>query len=191
MTGATWPTKDDDPSPVAEKQPPQSQQLSHSLSDSEEVQCLERSDDEPAMFVPLRLILVPSEQEKSRYPQNTPPSPRHYPDMRGSTNMAKQLENRKEQFNLKEVLPLSKDHQPENSKPSNDPQWADQDFSKSLYLARSLPSPPESPQTRRKQRHQHQRQTNEDLWHDSEEEALDEKKNEELETQEDLESFEY
>lgn len=192
MTGATWPTNDDNPSPAApEKLQESSQQLNHSLSDlDDDNQSSERSDDEPAMFIPLHMILVPTEEEKNRYIQNTPPSPRHYPDFRDSDNEQQKTQNKKEQFNREENK-HTKDHQLNNSKRPNDPQWADQDFSESLYLAQSLPSPPQSPQSERKRRH-HRLPAHEAIWRDSgEDEPFTEKRNEEVDAQENLDNFEY
>lgn len=157
----TWPTKDEDSS--SEYSPPtQSLQLSAPNVDEEDDEQLlkrERFDDEPKMCIPLRMILIPTEEELNSS-QITPSSSfksfsllANYPDV-------KDLETPtpfKSDFNgdgsgaagkSQQQLPLGFDAE----KQSNDPKWAadPDDLNYSFDIPESPPSPPNSPGFQRK-----------------------------------------
>lgn len=166
----TWPTKDDDCTSSNDPQPTQSQQMSTSLDeadedDEESLKPEPFDDDEPEMCLPLRMILVPTEEELNSS-QMTPSSSfksfslqANYPDLKDLNNM-KQMPATpfKSDFNANgSRAALDKQQQQlhptavavgfDTEKQSNDPKWAaaDPDFNYSFDMPDSLPSPPNSP----------------------------------------------
>ena len=159
----TWPTKDDDCSSSNDPQPTQSQQMSTSLDeaddDEESLKPEPFDDDEPEMCLPLRMILVPTEEELNSS-QMTPSSSfksfslqANYPDLKDLNNM-KQMPATpfKSDFNAngsRAALDKQQQLHPtvvvgfDTEKQSNDPKWAaaDPDFNYSFDMPESLPSP--------------------------------------------------
>lgn len=155
----TWPTNDDDSS--LEDSPPAQSQL---LTDEKEELSLEleQFDDEPEMCIPLRMILIPTEEELNSS-QITPSSSfrnftlhannqdlRHLDDMEHPTPFKSDFdadESRAQLDENQEQLRTGFD----TEKQSNDPEWAaDEDFNYSFDMPQSLPSPPNSPEFQRK-----------------------------------------
>lgn len=159
----TWPTKDDDSS--SEDSPPtQNQLFSTNVTHGKEERPLEleQFDDEPEVCIPLRMILIPTEEELN-LSQITPSSSyrnfslhanhqslRDRDDVEQPTTFESDFdadENRAQLNERQEQMPTGF----ETEKQSNAPEWAtDEDFNYSLDMPPSLLSPPNSPEFQRK-----------------------------------------
>jgi hypothetical protein len=163
----TWPTKDDDSS-SNDSPPTQSQRLpTSSVEDDEKLLEPEGFDDEPEVCIPLRMILIPTEEELNSS-QMTPSSSFKSFNLHANHPNLRDLEQPtpfKSDFNAdgsraqfeksrgeQEQLPTGFD----TGKQSHDPKWtADPNFNYSFDMPDS--SPPNSPDFRRKQLQSHNR----------------------------------